>query len=126
MTLITATDTFDEEELDPEVAQDLEPLIEWLNSNNQNFVAALQGGLGDKNLTTKTVQVSCESNVLKSVAEAASVSHVEISRVEAEPNTKLLVTGFNWFPTGRGFDFVVTFTPADRQRNVFLRVHFNV
>ena len=65
MTQITATDTFDTELLDDDTVDELEPFLEWLNTNMQNIVAALQGGISDENTSTLTVSVNLDSGVRK-------------------------------------------------------------
>ena len=126
MALITATDTFDEEELEPRDADAIAPLIEWLNTNNQNIVAALQGGLGDTNFATQVLTIKADSNVRKSVQISGEISTVVISRVVSQSDSSVLITGFNWWPTSAGFDFQVTYTGENASRDVILRVDFNV
>lgn len=126
MAQISATDSFDEDELEPEMAEELSPLIEWLNVNFQNIVSALQGGLGDRNLTTQTFTVKASSGVRQSVDVIGSISNVQISRVESQPESNVVFSGLNWWPTANGFDFVAEFSGDKRDRNIFLRVDFDV
>ena len=126
MALITASDTFDEEELEPEDSDALSPLIEWLNSNNQNIVNALQGGLGDRNFATQVLTIKADSNVRKSVQISGQISTVVVSRVVSQADGGVQITGFNWWPTTEGFDFQVTYTGENASRDVILRVDFDV
>lgn len=123
---ITATDTFDDELLDEEIAEDISPLIEWLNQNNQNIVSALQGGLGDRNSSLQTIVVKCSSGIRQSVKLPGPISHVVISRIDSQVDSNEYIKGYNWWPTTNGFDFIVFFEGDKKDRNAYLRVHFDV
>lgn len=126
MAEITATDTFDDELLEEEIKESIEPLIEWLNTNIQNIVSALQGNLGDKNSSTRAIEVKCSSGIRKSVTIDGPVSHVELSRIDSPIDSGELINGFNWWPTSTGFDFIADFGTDKKDRNAYLRIHFNV
>ena len=127
MTLITATETFDEELLDDtELATDLEELIMWLNSNMQNIIAALDGGISDDNTTIQNVRVKATSGVKQFVAVSGNISHVDISRVISQPDTQSTITGFNWWLSTDGIEFVAEWKNGSNTYDVQLRIHFNV
>jgi hypothetical protein len=126
MAEITATETFDEEELDPDTVEELEPLLEWLNTNMQNIVSALRGELGDKNSRSQTVTVKTTSEIRNSVSVVGEVSNVSLSRIDSQIESPVYITGFNWWPTADGFDYVARFSGDKKDRNINLRVDFNV
>jgi len=126
MAEITATDTFDDELLEDDVIEQLEPLLEWLNQNSQNIVGALQGNIGDKNLALKSIVVKCSSGIRQKVSIPGPISHVELSRIDTQVDDGSVVTGFNWWPTTNGFDFIANFGDEKKDRNAYLRIHFNV
>lgn len=125
MAKIYATDTFDEELLEPEIFEQVEPLVMWLNENMQNIVSALQSNLGDTNLATRTVQVQAYSGVKQTVKINGPVSHVAISRISSQPDSNVLIKGFNWWPTSDGFEFIAEWT-ENAAKTIYLRVEFNV
>lgn len=126
MAEITATDTFDEEELEPDVFEQIEPFVLWVNENMQNIVSALRGNLGDKNTTSQVLQIKTESGIRKSVSVGGDVSAVSATRVDSQSDNPVLISGFNWWPTAQGFDFVCEFGGDKRDRTVYLRIDFNV
>jgi hypothetical protein len=126
MTLITATETFDEELLDPELSEDMAELIEWLNANMQNIVSALNGGISDQNTSIQSLEVKATSGVKQFIRIEGDVSHVEVSRVISQPDTQTTITGYNWWPATGGFEFLVNWENGSNTYNVQLRVHFNV
>lgn len=127
MTLITATETFDEELIDnTELAGDLEELITWLNSNMQNIVSALDGGISDENTSIQNIVVKATSGIKQFVAVDGQVSHVDISRVISQPDTQSTITGYNWWLSTGGIEFVVEWKNGSNTYDVQLRVHFNV
>ena len=126
MALITASDTFDIDLLDPEYAENLEPLVEWLNETNQNVVNALQGNLGDLNLSTQTVNLKVASGVRKFVRISGQVSHVAISRVISQPDSEILLTGYNWWPVAEGIEVIAEFTGETKERDIIIRIEFDV
>lgn len=123
---VTATPNFDEENLDKEVAEDLVPLTEWLNENFQNLVNLMQGQIGDKNLTTKMIEVKASNGRVGEYAINGRVSHVQPSRVSSQSDSGITITGFNWWPSTNGFKYVVTFSSDIKERDFFMRVDFNV
>lgn len=123
---ITATDTFDDELLEDQIAEDIAPLIEWLNTNNQNIVSALQGNLGDKNISVQPLVVKCSSGIRQSVKISGPISHVAISRIDSQVDSNEYINGYNWWPTTNGFDFIVFFEGDRKDRNAYLRVYFDV
>jgi hypothetical protein len=123
---ITAVDTFDDELLDEELAEELSSLLEWLNSNTQNLVNALQGNIGDTNLAMTPIVVKCSSGIRKTVNIQGPVSHVELSRIDSQIDSNSVISGFNWWPTTNGFAFVAQFGDERKDRNAYLRVHFDV
>ena len=123
---VTATDTFDPEELEPDVADDLEPVLDWLNTNTQNIVDILRGNIGDRNLATQTVQLKASSGVRQFFRVPGRVSHVELSRVSSQPDANIFMTGFNWWPASDGFDFLAQWSGETQTRNIYLRIHFDV
>jgi len=126
MAVITATDAFDEEAIEQEDAEKLEPLLTWLNENMQNIVNALQGNLGDKNSSSRIVSVQTVSGVLEEFNIDGPVSNVTVVRLDCQPDSLLKVTGFNWWPKPGGFKFCASYEGEKLDRNLILKVDFNV
>lgn len=126
MAEITATDTFDEEELEPDTYEQIEPFVLWVNENMQNIVSSLRGELGDRNLATQNIQIKAENGIRKSVSITGKISNVSLSRIESQPESQILITGFNWWPTTDGFDFTASFSGDKKDRTAYLRIDFDV
>jgi len=126
MAEITASETFDEEMLEEDVFKDIEPLVEWLNQNMQNIVVSLRGGLGQKNFARQFIELKAYPGNTQSVTVVGQVLDVQVSRIISQPSSLVLLTGFNWWPTTKGFDYSVTFTGFKEDRNIILKVELNV
>lgn len=126
MTLITATETFDEELLEEDTAEELSELIAWLNANMQNIVATISGGITDENMSTQNIFVKATSGMKQFVGVDGDVSDVQISRVLSQPDTQSTITGYNWWAVEGGIEFVVEWKNGSNTYDVQLRVNFNV
>lgn len=126
MAEITSNESFDEELLEPDMADQLEPLLEWLSLNFSTILDALRGQLGDKNSSTQYVQVKAQSGVRQSYSVPGPVSNVTVARVVSQPDSGIYYTGFNWWKTQDGFDYIVTYTGSKTDRDVLLKVEFNL
>lgn len=125
MAFISATDSFDTEELDPDVASDIEPFIDYCQENFQSIVNALQGNLGDINFSSIKRSVKCPANTLVFVADAGRVSNVTVVQVMAQPETLVLCTGWNWWKVQGGFQLCVNYTGEKLDRDVVIKVDYN-
>jgi hypothetical protein len=121
---ITTQGGFDSELLDAEVAEPLEPLLEWINGNAQIVSAALDGGLTAENMALEYVTLKASSGIRQSFKSQRLVQHVTLSRVVSQVDSGILATGFNWWPTVDGFDYVATYTGDKTDRDVVLRVEY--
>ena len=126
MAEITSNESFDTELLDQEIAEQIEPLTDWLMENMSIILDALRGGLGDKNSSTQYVQVKAQSGVRESFSVQGPVSNVTVSRVVSQPDSGIYYTGFNWWKTQDGFDYLVTYNGTKTDRDVVLKVEFNL
>lgn len=125
MGLVTASDTFDSEDLDSEVSEQIEPLVTWLNENMINIVSLLSGGLSSANMAIEFIQVKAQASARNSVKTSRKVENVSFSRVVTQGDPGLVCTGFNWTPTQEGFEYAVTFSTGT-QYSVILKVEYNV
>jgi len=126
MAEITSNESFDTELLDPEIAEQVEPLTEWITENLTIILDALRGGLGDKNSSTQYVQVKAQQGARQSYSVPGPVSNVTVSRVVSQPESGIYYTGFNWWKTQDGFDYLVTYNGTKTDRDVVLKVEFNL
>lgn len=126
MAEITSNEGFDSELLEPEVADQIEPLTEWLVENMTIILDALRGGLGDKNMSSQYVRVKASSGLRGSYSVAGPVSNVQVVQIVSQVDAGILCTGFNWWQSESGFDYIVTFTGTKLDREVILKVEFNL
>lgn len=125
MAKITATDGFDELQLEPEVVEAMGPFLEWINTNTQNIVSALNGNLTTENFAATFVEIKAVTGILKSVKTDRFVKHVSFSRVVCQASTGVIITGFNWWPSEEGFEFIIEYSGEKTDRNVILRVEYD-
>jgi len=125
MAFISATDAFDEDDLEPEVLEDIRPFIDYCQENFQSVVNALQGNLGDINFSSIKRSVKAPVNTLVFVADSRRVSNVTVVQVLAQPESLVLCTGFNWWKVQGGFQICVNYTGDKLDREVVIKVEYN-
>jgi hypothetical protein len=125
MAIVTASDTFDSEDLDPEVAEQIDPLIQWLNESMINVVSILSGGISGINLAAQYLETKGSAGVRNRVSTNRRVENVTLSRVVSQADGLVICTGFNWWPSAEGFDFAITFNET-KENNIILKVEYNV
>lgn len=126
MATITSTEAFDADQLDPDVAEQIAPLVDYIATTMQVIIPALQGGLGDKNMASRYLTVKGLSGTRRSISIEGPVSNVQLVRVVSQPETLVVCTGFNWWPTESGFDYVAEFSGEKTDRDVTLKVEFDL
>lgn len=126
MAEITSNEGFDSELLDAEVADQLEPLLDWLTENMSIILDTLRGQIGDKNMSSQYVRVKANSGKRGSYSVAGPVSNVQVVQVVSQVDSGILCTGFNWWLNESGFDYIVTFSGTKLDREVILKVEFNL
>jgi hypothetical protein len=126
MAEITSNESFDPDELEPEVAEQLEPLLEWLAETMQVIIPALQGQLGDRNMSSQYVRAQATVGVRQSFRIDGPVSNVQIVNVVSQAESTVYYTGFNWWRTQDGFDYVVTYTGDKTDRSITMKVEFDL
>lgn len=126
MAKITALGGFEPDDMDPDVVEQIQPLISWVNDNAQTMVAALDGNLGDKNMSSQRITVQTLSGAFGFYKIPGPVSGVSVVRVVSEPNNQVFCSGFNWWPIEGGFEYVVTYTGSEQRRAIILKVEFDV
>lgn len=103
------------------MADQIEPLVQWLNENMQNIVSLLNGQLSKTNMAEEYIQVKGSAGIRNAVSTAKKIDNVSVSRVVGTA----LHTGFNWWPTQAGFEFAVTYSTGN-ESNIILKVEYNV
>jgi hypothetical protein len=126
MAEITSNEGFDSELLDPEVADQLEPLLDWLTENMAIILDTLRGQIGDKNMSSQYVKVKANTGLRGTYKVDGPVSNVQVVQIVSQVDAGILCTGFNWWLTEGGFDYIVTFTGTKLDREVILKVEFNL